>query len=76
MIIMVIYNMAEKNKVKEIKNFNKIDKITRVITITTSVILGSIFLAACVYMLSLINEEQKANNNSNNTVQNMNLVNM
>lgn len=76
MIIMVIYNMTEKNKVKEIKNFNKIDKITRVITITTSVILGSVFLAACVYMLSLISEEQKANNNSNNTVQNMNLVNM
>lgn len=68
--------MTEKNKVKEIKNFNKIDKITRVITITTSVILGSVFLAACVYMLSLISEEQKANNNSNNTVQNMNLVNM
>ena len=74
---MVIYNMAEKNKAKEIKNFKKVDKITRIITIVICVILGSIFLAACVYMLSLINEEQKANKNINtNTVQNMNIVNM
>jgi len=77
MIIMVIYNMAEKKVAKEIKDFKKVDKITRNVTIVVSVILGSIFLSACIYLLSMINEEQKANNgNNSNTVQNINLVNM
>ena len=69
--------MTEKNEVKEIKDFKKIDKITRTVTIAISVILGSIFLSACIYMLSMINEEQNAStSNNSNAVQNMNLVNM
>lgn len=69
--------MAEKNEAKEIKDFKKVDKITRIVTIAISVILGSIFLGACVYMLSMISEPQDGNSSSNNnSVQNMNLVNM
>ena len=68
--------MTEMKEVKEVKDFKKIDKITRIVTITVSVILGSIFLGACVYMLHMINEPQDQNSSNTNTIQNMNLVNM
>ena len=57
-------------------DFNKIDNATKIITIVISVILGSIFLGACAYMLVLINEPQTNEINNINTPQNVNLVKM
>jgi len=76
MIIMVRY--MDVTKVEEKKDFKKIDKITRNFVIVSSVILGSIFLAACAYMLVLINDakQEPATQKNNETVQNMNLVSM
>lgn len=62
---------------KEKKKLDKVDKITRIFTISVSVILGSIFLAACVYLLKMIQEEQQTNKiTANYEVQSVNLVNM
>jgi len=76
MIIMVRY--MDVTKVEEKKDFKKIDKITRNFVIVSSVILGSIFLAACAYMLVLINDakQESATQKNTETVQNMNLVSM
>lgn len=76
MIIMVRY--MDVTKVEEKKDFKKIDKITRNFVIVSSVILGSIFLAACTYMLVLINnaKQESATQKNTETVQNMNLVSM
>ena len=43
-----------KKIVKEKVEFEKIDKITRIITMVSCVVLGSIFIGACVYMLNKI----------------------
>jgi len=67
-------------KNKEKKDFSKIDYITKNFLIVSCVVLGSIFLAACAYLLMLIgdaqNEKQYVNSNNDKTVQNMNLVSM
>ncbi len=62
---------------KDEKTFDKVNKITNIITITVCTCLGAIFVAACVYMLQLISTEQKKQNNtSQNQVQNMSVVEM
>ena len=67
----------KKGENKEEREFQKVDKITKIITIIICVVLGTIFLAACIYMLDLIAENQSvASNNSNNVPQNVNLVNI
>ena len=64
--------------VKEKKDFSKIEKITKNFILVSCVILGSIFLAACAYMLMLISDAQNETQaiDKNQTVQNMNLVSM
>lgn len=67
------------NKEENNKQFEKVDKITRIFTIIICCSLGAVFLAACTYMINLIGEEQNnAQTNTNNSaeVQNMNLVSM
>lgn len=62
---------TEENKKEQ---FNKVDKITNAVTIVICVILGSIFVGACVYMLNMINENQNTKSSNYTTPQNMNLV--
>ena len=67
----------KKSEISENKNIKTIDTITKIVSITISVILGSIFLGACVYLLTMINDSQTETKPTNNaTVQNINLVNM
>ena len=67
-------------KTKAKKDFSRIDYITKNFLIVSCVVLGSIFLAACAYLITLIgdaqNEKQYDNSNNDKTVQNMNLVSM
>ena len=62
----------KRNKAK--KDFSRIDYITKNFLIVSCVVLGSIFLAACAYLLTLIgdaqNEKQYVNSNNSRTNKN------
>lgn len=74
-IIVVICMKNTKDNKKE-NTLKKIDKITKIFTIVVCVLLGSIFLAACAYMVKMINEEQSGTVSNTNVPQNLSLVNM
>ena len=71
MIVLVIYMIKNKE-------LSKFDKISKNFLIVSCVILGSIFLAACAYMLTLINDANKDNSlkQKNSIVDNIDFVNM
>ena len=76
--MIILVKCMDIKKVEEKKDFKKVDKITRNFVVISCVVLGSVFLAACVYMLTLISDAQNSNTYTHNNynVQNMNLVSM
>ena len=52
--------MDDKNKTEE--KLKKIDKVTNIVTILVCTILGAVFLAACTYMLKMINSNESSDN--------------
>lgn len=69
--------MNKKKNISEVNNFKTIDMITKVFAIFVSIVLGTIFLCACIYMLKMIDEAQNESKDyKESAVQNINLVNM
>ena len=75
MIFMVMCMSKDKNN-----KIIKWDIVSRDFLILSYIVLGSFFIAACTYMLTLISDSQKENqyikNDISKTVKNQNLVSM